>query len=124
FIIDMLDGDNSRHLDVGYGQVTEVGDISYVDGEAISYELTISCDPDDNGDTLIERVAVDAGGDGEGDSGNVCSPESLAFRGLVRSRMIAPRWRGYSYLRGLAPATGSILHEPAHTDVKGVSANG
>ena len=71
FIIDMLDGDNSRHLDVGYGQVTEVGDISYVDGEAISYELTISCDPDDNGDTLIERVAVDEGGDDEGDSGNV-----------------------------------------------------
>jgi len=60
FIIDMLDGENSRHLDVGYGQVTEVGDISYVDGEAISYELTISCDPDDNGDTLVERVAVDA----------------------------------------------------------------
>src|SRR5699024_8975532 len=29
FIIDMLDGENSRHLDVGYGQVTEVGDISY-----------------------------------------------------------------------------------------------
>lgn len=59
FIIDMLDGENSRHLDVGYGQVTEVGDISYVDGEAISYELTISCDPDDNGDTLVERVAVE-----------------------------------------------------------------
>lgn len=57
FIIDMLDGEDSRHLDVGYGQVTEVGDISYVDGEAISYELTISCDPDDNGDTLVERVA-------------------------------------------------------------------
>lgn len=57
FIIDMLDGENGRHLDVGRGQVTEVGDITYVDGEAISYELTISCDPDDNGDTLIERVA-------------------------------------------------------------------
>lgn len=65
FIIDMLDGENSRHLDIGYGQVTEVGDISYVDGEAISYELTISCDPDDNGDTLIERIASeDAAGEG------------------------------------------------------------
>lgn len=59
FIIDMLDGENSRHLDVGNGQVIEVGDISYVDGEAISYELTISCDPDDNGDTLIERIQVE-----------------------------------------------------------------
>ena len=59
FIIAMLDGENSSHLDVGYGQVTEVGDITYVDGEAISYELTISCDPDDNGDTLLERKAAD-----------------------------------------------------------------
>lgn len=59
FVIDMLDGENSRHLDVGNGQVIEVGDISYVDGEAISYELTISCDPDDNGDTLIERIQVE-----------------------------------------------------------------
>lgn len=55
-LIDMLDGSNSRHLDVGYGQVTEIGDITYVDGEAISYEVTISCDPDDEGDTLIERI--------------------------------------------------------------------
>ena len=59
FIIAMLDGENSSHLDVGYGQVTEVGDITYVDGEAISYELPISCDPDDNGDTLLERKAAD-----------------------------------------------------------------
>src|SRR5699024_2057075 len=71
FIIDMLDGDNSRHLDVGYGQVTEVGDISYVDGETISYELTISCEPDDNGDSMIERMAVGDDGDDEGESGNV-----------------------------------------------------
>ena len=62
FIIAMLDGEESSHLDVGYGQVTEVGDITYVDGEAISYELTISCDPDDNGDTLLERKAADTPG--------------------------------------------------------------
>ena len=64
FIIAMLDGENSSHLDVGYGQVTEVGDITYVDGEAISYELTISCDPDENGDTLLERKAADEGDGG------------------------------------------------------------
>lgn len=68
FIIAMLDGENSSHLDVGYGQVTEVGDITYVDGEAISYELTISCDPDENGDTLLERKAADA--DDEDAEGN------------------------------------------------------
>ena len=67
FIIAMLDGEESSHLDVGYGQVTEVGDITYVDGEAISYELTISCDPDENGDTLLERKAADAE-DAEGEA--------------------------------------------------------
>ena len=68
FIIAMLDGEESSHLDIGYGQVTEVGDITYVDGEAISYELTISCDPDENGDTLLERKAADA--DDEDAEGN------------------------------------------------------
>lgn len=65
-LVSMLDGENSSHLDVGRGQVTEVGDVTYVDGEAISYELTISCDPDDNGDTLVERKAVDEDAEGEG----------------------------------------------------------
>ena len=65
FIIDMLDGENSRHLDVGRGQVVEVGEITYVDGEAIAYTLTVSCDPDENNDTLIERIQVeDTSGEG------------------------------------------------------------
>lgn len=56
WVIDMKDGDHARRLDIGYGQVTEVGDITYVDGEAISYEVTISCDPDDEGDSLVEYL--------------------------------------------------------------------
>ncbi|MCQ9367338.1 phage tail protein [Brevibacterium sp. 91QC2O2] len=67
-LIPMLDGTNSRHLDAGLAQVTEVGDISYVDGEAIAYEVTVSCDPDDDGNTLIERIAV-APADGGGETG-------------------------------------------------------
>ena len=66
YVIDMKDGDNARRLDIGYGQVTEVGDISYVDGEAISYEITISCDPDDNGDSLVEYL-TDPEGAGTGE---------------------------------------------------------
>lgn len=53
-VVDMLDEENGRRLDVGNGQVTEVGDVTFVDGEAISYEVTVSCDPDENGDTLVE----------------------------------------------------------------------
>lgn len=69
WVIDMKDGDRgARRLDVGNGQITEVGDITYVDGEAISYEVTMSCDPDDNGDTLIEYVTdPDFEGGSEGD---------------------------------------------------------
>lgn len=61
WVIDMKDGDNARRLDIGYGQITEVGDITYVDGEAISYEITISCDPDDDGDSLVEYLSVSEG---------------------------------------------------------------
>lgn len=57
WVFDMKDGDRgARRLDVGNGQITEVGDISYVDGEAISYEVTMSCDPDDEGNTLVEYI--------------------------------------------------------------------
>lgn len=59
YVIDMKDGDKARRLDIGNGQITEVGDITYVDGEAIAYEITISCDPDGNGDSMIEYVELD-----------------------------------------------------------------
>lgn len=56
FLIPMLDGNNSRILDIGRGQVTETGDVTYVDGEAISYEITITCEPDENNDTIVEHI--------------------------------------------------------------------
>ena len=65
WVIDMKDGENARRLDVGYGQITEVGDVTYSDGEAISYEVTISCDPDDNGDSLVEYITADTEAGGE-----------------------------------------------------------
>lgn len=64
-LIDMLDGENARRLDAGYAQITEIGDITYSDGEAIGYEVTVSCDPDKNNDTLVEYVQLD---DGEGEN--------------------------------------------------------
>lgn len=68
-VVDMLDEANGRRLDVGNGQVTEVGDVTFVDGEAISYEVTLSCDPDSNGDTLVEYAFTSdaAGGEGSGE---------------------------------------------------------
>lgn len=64
-VIDMLDGEDARRIDIGYGQVTEVGEISYVDGDAIAYELTISCDPDDARNNFTEFIEVGGGALGE-----------------------------------------------------------
>lgn len=59
-VVEMLDMELSRRLDVGNAQVVEVGDITYVDGEAIAYEVTVSCDPDENGDSLVEYIQTGA----------------------------------------------------------------
>lgn len=64
-LVDMIDGDDSRLLDAGNSQVVSVGDISYVDGEAISYELEVSCDPDDDGNTLIEYIKTSGSSSGD-----------------------------------------------------------
>lgn len=70
-VLPMLDGENARMLVVPRAQVTEVGDITYVDSEAISYEVTVTCDPDDNNDNLLEYIEVPEGNDdddeGEGE---------------------------------------------------------
>lgn len=62
-VLPMLDGENARMLVVPRGQVTEVGDITYVDSEAIAYEVTVTCDPDDNNDNLLEYIEVPEGND-------------------------------------------------------------
>ena len=69
--IDMLDQGLARRIDVGSGQITEIGDITYADGELIGYEVTLSCYPDENGDAYKELIEVgQLGGDGnDGGSG-------------------------------------------------------
>jgi hypothetical protein len=45
FIIDIVDGSELMRIYIPEGEVTEVGDVTYANGEAIGYEVTISCYP-------------------------------------------------------------------------------
>ena len=57
FVIDMLmTGNAVKRIVVPAGQVTEVGDITYVDGTAVGYETTVTCFPDSQGNTVYEYI--------------------------------------------------------------------
>lgn len=53
----LMTGNRVKRIVVPNAQITEVGDVSYVDGEAIGYEVTLSAYPDENGNTAYEYIA-------------------------------------------------------------------
>lgn len=57
FVIDMIlrDG-NLKRIVIPKGKVSEVGDVTYTDGDAIGYETTISAMPDGEGNTAYEYI--------------------------------------------------------------------
>lgn len=61
----LLSGGRVKRIVVPDGQVTEVGDVVYVDGEPIGYEVTLTCYADSDGVTVYEYIAeiVNGGGD-------------------------------------------------------------
>ena len=48
-VFDVLDGNKVIRVAIPDGQVTERGDVTYKNDEAIGYEVTITCYPDANG---------------------------------------------------------------------------
>lgn len=46
FIIDVVDGSELRRIYIPQGEVTEVDDVTYANGEAIGYNVTITAYPD------------------------------------------------------------------------------
>ena len=58
WVIDMiLKGGNLKRICIPAGKVTEVGDVTYADEDAIGYETTVSCVPDSNGNTHYEYIS-------------------------------------------------------------------
>lgn len=57
YVIDMVyNNDSVKRVVIPMAQVTEVGDITYADGEAVGYETTLTCTADDEGNTHYEYI--------------------------------------------------------------------
>lgn len=56
----LMTGDRRKRIVVPDGEITEVGDVSYVDGEPVGYEVTLSAFPDASGNTAYEYISATA----------------------------------------------------------------
>ena len=57
FVIDMvLKNNTAKRIVIPIGKVTEVGEITYSDSDAVGYELTITCLADSSGNTHYEYI--------------------------------------------------------------------
>lgn len=52
----LLKNNRKQRIVIPNGKVTEIGDITYRSGEALTYEVTIKCFIDENGDTVLEYI--------------------------------------------------------------------
>lgn len=57
FVIDMvLNNSHAKRIVLPSAVVTEIGEITYADGTAVGYQLTLSCTPDSDGNTHYEYI--------------------------------------------------------------------
>ena len=61
WVIEVLDGPDVVRIAIPDGEITERGDVQYVNGNAVAYPVTITCYPDVNGDKAIKHYGAFAG---------------------------------------------------------------
>lgn len=58
WVIDVYDGDEITRLVIPSGQVTERGDVQYVNGDAVMYQMTITAYPVDGTKAYLYRATL------------------------------------------------------------------
>lgn len=53
----LMTGNKVKRIVVPDSKINEVGDVVYVDGEAVGYTVTLACFPDSSGNTVYEYIA-------------------------------------------------------------------
>lgn len=53
----LMTGNKVKRIVVPNGKITEIGDVTYADGDPVGYEVTLACSPDAQGVTVYEYVA-------------------------------------------------------------------
>ena len=62
FAITMKDGEKRRRLVTSNAQMIMEGDVQYVHSEIITYSVTVTCYPDEDGNSVIEYIDAPTGG--------------------------------------------------------------